>query len=163
MKKNIILMMAFTFLLTASTIFAQQKTDNFLGVWKLAETGNKWLEKYRVESMTINVSEEDGKLIIERSGKGLGYEYIAPISTEVYNINGDTDVTILEARYLAGVKYRRLRLLTANKLQFLTKVKPSDLHETLSRATWILSEDGRTLTVKQEGMYGASKIFFTKQ
>ncbi|MGC2238965.1 MAG: hypothetical protein WA584_22615 [Pyrinomonadaceae bacterium] len=163
MKRKIILLFALSLILTASTVFAQQETDNFLGKWKLAETGNKWLEKYGVESMTINVSEENGKLIIERSGKSSIYKSLSPSSTEVYNINEDTEISFPDARYSVGVQYRRLRILNANKLQFLTKIKPADLGETLTRATWILSEDGKTLTVKQEGMYGTNKIVFTKQ
>jgi hypothetical protein len=163
MTRKIILLLALSLILTASTAFAQKETDNFLGKWKLAETGNKWLDKYGVEWMTINVSEENGKLIIERSGKSSKYRSLAPSYTEVYKLNEKTDISLLDGQYLFGVQYRRLRILNTNKLQFLTKVKPADIGETLTRATWILSEDGTTLTVKQEGMYGTNKIFFTKQ
>lgn len=171
MKRNVMLTAIFTLFLSVSCVCAQEKAANFLGSWKLAETGNKWLEKFGVETMTINVSESDGKLIIERSGKSAGRD--ASSSTEAFKINEDTEVSVIGG-FSGGVQYRSLRFLNANKLQFLTKLN-ADIGQRLTRATWKLSEDGKTLTIRQDyrtsslsgtgtpGAYLSNKIVFTRQ
>jgi hypothetical protein len=171
MKRNVILTAIFSLFLTVSSVCAQDTAANFLGSWKLAETGNKWLEKFGVESMTINVSEADGKLVIERSGKSAGRD--ASFSTEAYKINEDTETSVIGG-LMGGVQYRSLRFLNSNKLQFLTKLN-ADVGQRLTRATWKLSEDGKILTIKQDyrtsslngsgtpGAYLSSKFVFTKQ
>jgi hypothetical protein len=171
MKRNVILTAILTLFLTVSSVGAQEKAANFLGSWKLAETGNKGANKFGVESVTISVSEADGKLIIERSGKYTGRE--ASSSTEAYKIDEDTEVSVIGG-FMGGVQYRSLRFLTSDKLQFLTKLN-TDVGQRLTRATWKLSEDGKTLTVKQDyrtsslsgagtpGVYLSSKQVFTKQ
>jgi hypothetical protein len=171
MKRNLILIAAFIFLIAVSTTFAQQKTDNFLGTWKLSETGNKPSDKSGLKSLTITVSENNGKLKIERNGQNLNDADLS--STEAYKINEDTETSVIGG-FMGGVEFRRLRVLKSNKLQFLTTLK-GDYSITTLRATWIISGDGKTLTIKRDyitssvepngkpGAYISSKLVFTKQ
>ena len=174
MKKNMILPAILTLLISASTTFAQQKVDNFLGSWKLAETGNKWLKKFGTESMAINVKEAGGKLVIERSGNSYGKTITTASSTEAYKISEDTETSVIGG-WMGGVQYRWLRILKPNKLQFLTKLN-TDNGVRLTRITWVISEDGKTLTVRQDfkvsyldgsrasgGGYSSNKLVFTRQ
>ena len=169
MKRNLILIAAFTFLTAVSTSFAQQKTDNFLGTWKLSET--KQSDKSGLKSLTITVSEDSGKLKIERNGQSLNAADLS--STEAYKINEDTETSVIGG-FMGGVESRRLRILKSNKLQFITTLK-GDYSITTLRATWLISGDGKTLTIKRDyitssvepngkpGAYISSKMVFTKQ
>ena len=155
MIKKIIFLFAFLLIFTVPTIFAQQKTTNFLGTWKLDETRIKPNDRYSPKSMTITVSETDGKLKIERKGTDSN-------DTDLYQINEKTEITVPKRSYAVGVRYRRVRFLKPNKMQLFTSFK-STFREDLSIATWIISEDGKTLTIKYTGPYSSPKLVFTKQ
>ena len=171
MKRNLILISAFAFLVAVSTTFAQQKTNNFLGTWKLSETENKQSDKFGLKSMTMTVSEDGGKLKIERNSQSLND--VALSSSEAYKINEDTETSVIGG-FMGGVEFRRLRLLKENKLQFITTLK-GDYAIRTTRATWVISDDGKTLTIKRDyitssveptgrsGTYISSKLVFTKQ
>lgn len=158
MTRKFMFLFAFSLIFTVPTIFAQQKTTNFLGIWKLDETKIKPNDRYSPKSMTINVSETDGKLRIEKKSPGSNHAY-----TEFYQVNEKTEITVpKKPSYAVGVRYRRVRFLQPNKMQLFTTFKSTD-REDLQRATWIISEDGKTLTIKYPGPYSSAKLVFIKQ
>lgn len=158
MTRKIIFLLAFSFIFSVSTIFSQQKTSNFLGTWKLDDASIKPNDRFAPKKpITLRVSETDGKLRIESKTQGYNHAY-----TEFYQLNEKTEVTVPRSRYGVGVRYRRVRFLRPNKLQLFTTYRSVDT-ENLNRITWILSGDGKTLTVKNSGSYSSNKLVFTKQ
>lgn len=158
MTRKIVFLLAFSLIFAGSTIFSQQKTSNFLGTWKLDDASIKPNDRFGPKKpITIKVSEADGKLRIESKTQGYNHAY-----TEFYQLNEKTEITVPKARYGVSVRYRRVRFLRPNKLQLFTTYRSPD-REDLNRITWILSEDGKTLTVKNSGSYSSNKLVFTKQ
>jgi HSP20 family molecular chaperone IbpA len=157
MTRKFMFLFAFSLIFTVPTIFAQQKTTNFLGTWKLDETKIKPNDRYSPKSMMINVSETDGKLRIVQKIPGFNHA-----SVELYQVNEKTEITVPKESYAVGVRYRRVRFLQPNKMQLFTTFKSTD-REDLQRATWIISEDGKTLTIKYPGPYSSAKLVFIKQ
>lgn len=160
MKKKLVFVSIFLLILTVSATFAQRKADNFLGKWKLAETGNKWAEKSRIESMTIVVTEENNDLIIEKMSKSSANAF-SNVSRVNYKINGDTITTVIGG-LSGGVESRRLRFVKDHRLQFLWSYH-RDLDLVSNRETWTISEDGKTLTVNHQSKYTFTKMIFTKE
>lgn len=146
-----------TIFLTASTIFAQQKTGNFLGTWKLAETNNRTNE-LNIKSMTITVTETDKDLIIERNTQksDIGFS-----SKNIYKTSGATTTSLVGGRF-GGLETQFLRFVKNNKLELLWAFQ-GERDGRSSREIWTVSEDGKTLTVLQKGAYISGKLVFTKQ
>lgn len=166
MKKRITLLCAFLLLFTSSAIFAQQKSANFLGTWKLVESSDKWEEKSGVKWMTMTVTEAAGELFIERSHQKADNAETYSHKTS-YKTTGATITRLIAGQY-GGVEIRSLRFLKDNKMQLVTTVRRDPdletiLTSTAQRETWKVSEDGKTLTVKSVNRYYSSKMIFTKQ
>jgi hypothetical protein len=157
MKKNVILMAIITIFLTASTIFAQQKTGNFLGTWKLAETNN-WTNELNIKSMTITVTETDKDLIIERNTQKPDISFSAK---NIYKTSGATTTSLVGGR-LGGLETQFLRFVKDNKLELLWGFQ-GEKDGWSNREIWTVSENGKTLTVLQKSQYVSGKLVFTKQ
>ncbi len=56
-------------LVMTSAALAQSKTTNFAGTWELDVAKSKLLERMRVESMTLNVSQTDKEIKVETNSK----------------------------------------------------------------------------------------------
>ncbi len=69
MKKVSVLLAVFCLLLTAGTVFAQDKVSNFAGSWELDISKSKLPERTRVESMTFNVTQTDKEIKVETNTK----------------------------------------------------------------------------------------------
>ncbi len=159
MKKKLILASVFLLILTVSAAVAQRKADNFLGKWKL-EPANKWAEKWRIESMTIVVTEENNDLIVEKISKS-SVNAFSNVNRINYKVNGGTITTVIGG-FFGGYETRRLRFVKDNRLQFLLSYQ-RDWDVTSSRETWTISEDGKTLTVNHQTKYISTKTIFTKE
>ena len=160
MTRKLVFLFALSLIFTVSTAFAQQRSKNFLGTWKLAETGNDSVKKRGTESMTINVTEDGDFLVVEKIGKGTDNIYSSTTKTN-FKINGNP-ITTVSGGFLRGFESRRLRFEKDNKLQFLMSTY-YDLDRRLTREIWTVSKDGKTLTVKHAGRYAWSKMIFTKE
>lgn len=160
MIRKLIFLFTLSLIFTISTAFAQQKAKNFLGTWKLAETGNDSAKHHSTGWTGINVSEDGDFLVIEKISTGTAF--FPPYTDKInYKINGNP-ITTVGGRMFGGFKTRRLRFVKDNKLQFLTSTY-YDLDRRLFRETWKVSEDGKTLTVKHEGKYAWGKMIFTRE
>lgn len=69
MKRISLLMWFFTLLLATTAISAQNKATSFAGTWELDAAKSKLPERQRVESMTLNVSQNDKELKVETNSK----------------------------------------------------------------------------------------------
>ncbi len=69
MKKISVLAAFFCLLFATSAIFAQNKATNFAGSWELDVAKSKLPERSRIESMTLNVTQNDKELKVETMTK----------------------------------------------------------------------------------------------
>lgn len=157
-----LILLAFSLALFVSASFAQQKSANFLGTWKLAESENN----SKAGKTTITVTETGKDLIIERNHQKAGNAETYSFKTS-YKISGATTTKLIAGQF-GGVEITSLRFLKDNKLQLLKTMRTDpDLQtvvgSTPSRETWTLSEDGKTLTVKIVARYASSKMVFVKE
>lgn len=163
MRRKLVFASIFLLILTGSTMFAQRKADNFLGKWKL-ETGNKWAEKWRIESMTIVVTEKNNELIVEKISKS-SLNAFSNIDRINYKINGGMITTVIGG-LSGGIETRRLRFVKDDRLQFLWSYQrdyQSNFDITSTRETWTIFADGKTLTVNNQTKYVSTKTIFTKE
>ena len=171
--------------LTAFSAFAQdKKAADFSGSWTLDASKSKLDERARIESMTLNVTQTDNDLKVEtatrrtpppegamndggqggrRRGGGFGGD-----GTLTYTLDGKE--TSVETDGPAGkipVKLKAER--DGGKLKLIsvrTFNTPNGEATMTTKETWTLSDDGKTLTVKQDRETprgtNSSEMVFTK-
>ena len=159
MMRKLIFLFALSLIFTVSAAFAQQRSKKFLRTWKLSE-GNKMTKQMGTESITINVTEDGDFLVVEKIGKGSAEIYSYTTRTN-FKINGNP-ITTVSGGFARGFDTRRLRFENENKLHFISSFT-YDFDRRTNRETWIVSEDGKTLTVKHAGEYAFSKLIFTRE
>lgn len=168
--KRVGFLLLITLFLSVSTIFAQQKSANFLGVWKLVKSESKRANK----SLTLSVTQTGNDLVIERSSPQVNSTNTSLPLTETYKVTESAKVSLASGRF-GGVVSQQLRFFNEHKLQLLSEAN-SDNFTTSIRETWVLSEDGKTLTIKSDFRmwsktpsvndapgYTSTKMVFTRQ
>ena len=186
MKKTIFLA-AFVCLLAISA-FAQDKKADFSGSWTLDVSKSKLDERARIESMTMTVTQTDKDIKVEtatkrlpppegmsngqggggggmRRGGGMGGD-----GTTVYTLDGkETSIEVESQMGKMPVKLKadlekdgKLKLSSSRTFN-----TPNGEMTATTKEAWMLSEDGKTLTVKRDSESprgtNSSEMVFTKK
>jgi hypothetical protein len=172
MTKKLIFAALFSVLAIASAA-AQNKTDNFLGTWKLTKTEGM-SKSSTIRSIVLNISQTGDDLQIERNTQGtFANQIYSRTKNDLYNIKDPATVGLIAGR-MGGTVRHELRVLSARKLRFDTLLD-KDYGTTANRELWIVSDDGKTLTIETSSRFSSrtapensgggisSKMFFSKQ
>jgi len=171
MRKSFVLAAIITLLSISFTVSAESK---YAGDWKLDMTKSELGGRSRVESMTMNVTETDGKLTYKRTAKraeggdGRRRRGGGGGGTVTYNLDGsETSAEISGGRFSGKVTYKAEKkdgklVLTATR-SFET---PNGTRTIKTVETWETSADGKTLTINIERVTPrgpvSSKMVFAK-
>lgn len=185
--KKVLFLTAFVCLLAVSAFAQDKKTTDFSGNWTLDVSKSKLDERARIESMTMNVTQGDKDIKIEsntkrlpppeganqggggmRSGGGGGG--FGGNGTMTYTLDGK-ETTIQQETQMGQVPVKlKAEFGKEGKLK-LTSLRTLNTQmgeiSITTKETWMLSDDGKTLTVKRDietpRGTNSSEMVFTKQ
>lgn len=176
--------------LTTFAAFAQKQAD-FSGSWTLDVGKSKLDERARIESMTLTVAQTERDVKIETStkrlpppeganqgdgsgggaGRGMGRGgFGGGDGTSIYTLDGKETTTEIEGRMGKIPVKLKAELESGGKLKLSrssTINTPNGEFTSITKETWTLSDDGKTLTVKRETETprgtNSSEMVFTKK
>ena len=177
MKIKSILIASLSILILAIGVLAQDKTDNFEGVWKLDASKSELDEKVRFTAMTMTVNQTNEALSIKKKAETdndlpSNVQRIKVSSKdkrgEIYKLDGTETSSELDGEAEGEVKFKtetenegKLILIKNINLNYMG----NEINTTITE-TWELSSDGKTLIVnsKTETQRGeiVSKMVFDK-
>lgn len=184
MSKKVVFMAIFSIYLAVMAISAQEKATDFSGNWELDKAKSKLDERTRIESMTINVTQTDKELKIatttkrgappegaNRGGGGRqgGGGFGGGDGTQTYSLDGKETKAQVGGGQFAGeatlkAKWEKSKLKLTSSRNFET---PNGAISISTKEVWLLSEDGKTLTIKRDMETprgtNSSEMVFTKQ
>jgi len=133
-----------SFLFPANT-YAGDKTD-FAGEWTLNEDKSEMGEGRFGPSKTLTITQAENSLVVDRTRTGRDGQEMK-IKDE-YTLDGEEKLTENErgTRKTIASWSEDGKILTINSHRKMTR--DGQTFEITSEATWVLSEDGSTLTIK---------------
>lgn len=173
--------------LAAFAAVAQDKTaTNFSGSWTLDASKSKLDERARIESMTLTVTQTDKDIKVETAtkrlpppeganqgggqGGGMGRGgFGGGDGATTYTLDGKETATEIEGR-MGKIPVKLKAELDGGKLKLTrssTINTPNGEFTSVTKETWTLSDDGKTLTVKRDTETprgtNSSEMVFTKK
>lgn len=175
MRKKFILLTSICLLALTISVSAQKNDpDNFVGEWTLDVKGSELGERSQIESMTMKVAKSfvDGKNWLSvtkttkrakaegrrglrgRFGRGRGGEINGKnVQTVNYDLSGKETKSDVSRGRAAGKASSNVKMLEDGSMIIKQKTKfstPRGAMEIKNTETWVLSADGKTLTISNE-------------